>query len=107
MSSVLTQPEKIKLILEKSAQYFGVTVDELTRKQVKKGKVSPHKKLVIPILFDNTNLTGVKIGELMGYRDHVTANHHYRNMRDELSDETYGNERTKKLYKELVQFIGI
>ena len=104
---MMTQPEKIDHILAKSAEYFGRTRAELFAQSRRQTKCSNERRLLIPMLFEKTSLKQKEIGILLGYNNIQTVQFHYRAIKDELADGAYGFEKTKTVYKELSEYIGL
>ena len=104
----MTQPEKIDLIFNRASEYFGVSKKDLTAvmDQNQKSTWWYEKALIGHYAYDNTSLGKRKISAMMGYKHHSNFLHHYRKIQDELG-ETYGYEKTQKVYKELKEYIGL
>lgn len=111
MNNVMTQPEKIDHIISKGCEYFGISKDELIIPN--KPGCKGHNKLSIPrrimgyLLSENTILTDEDIGLRLGFRVASTMCKVRKSIRDEISDSAYGYDKTKKIYKELITYIGL
>ena len=105
---VMTQPQKVEYILEKGCEFLGLTrADFISGTIGRKSDVWQKKRLLIPILNDNTLLTPTKIADVLGYRD-VTAVIKARDliMRD-ISGELYGSKKIKLVYDELLTYLNL
>lgn len=103
----MTQPQKIQHIITKSAEYFGIEGVEFTTSFMNKGDLFNKKPYVVYILSQHTACTQREISKLMGYADHSNVSYVIRNMKDALSGESYGNEKTKMIYNELIKYIDL
>ena len=105
---MMTQVEKIEYILSSSCTYFGLDREVIGNpKRSDKSTRSTYSKFVIKALKDNTTLPTLGIAKILGYKTHGNVLHHYNEMTDELSDELYGSEKIKRLYKEYLNYLNL
>jgi chromosomal replication initiation ATPase DnaA len=106
MRAVMTQPDRVERILNSACTYFGLTREDLAKKR-KKSPVQHHTRLLIPILYEQTNLNFKEIGAILGCQSHSNVIHHYRNVMEELSGDIPGYKKTIQTYNELTKFIDL
>ncbi len=104
---VMTQPEKVDHIFNGCISYFGIPKEDLYDKHKKSDMIWEKKRYIAFILFNNTFLTLRQIGALVGYKSHDLVLYHVTAMRDLLSDASYGSDKTKRLYKELLTYLNL
>jgi chromosomal replication initiation ATPase DnaA len=104
---VMTQPEKVELILSRGCEYLGITREELSTKDARKSKIWYKKRFLIPILYENTSLTLKEVAELVGLQNHATILYHIRVMKEESSGELFGSKKTKQVYDELLSYLNL
>jgi len=109
---IMTQPEKVRHIISKGCEYFGITPEELaTVIQNKSGRPPDSqytpKKFIAYILLNNTALTNTRIMKEVGWANHSLVNHHCNRLKDELSDGVFGYEKTKMIYNELITYLNL
>ena len=105
--SVITQPEKVDMIINSACTFFGFNRKDLARGMKKKSPIGHHKRLIVPLLYDNTNLNFYEIGRHLGYASHSNTLKHYHRVKEEVSGDMYGYEKTKQTFEELKKFIGL
>jgi len=64
------------------------------------------KRYMIPVLYDYTKANMLEIASLLGYKSHGIVSYHYRVLKEELG-ATYGCDKTKMVYRELLMYLGI
>ena len=104
---IMTQTEKVDYILQGACKYFGFTLEEL---QIKTGSRSPiweKKRYLIHILENYTSCNYYEIANLLGYATHVNVLYHLRRINEELSDKSYGFDKTKRVYNELLNYLQL
>ena len=102
----MTQPELIEYIINKGCEYLGIKLP--TPKGI--GAPKPdwrRKRFLIVLLTDYTILSQQEIASLLGYKQHGTVSFHYKNMKDELSDTTYGRKKAKLVYDNLLNYLKL
>jgi len=109
MNKILTQPEKIEYILSKGCEYFGIQRADLSKPNQpgSHSTIWEKKKMLIPVLYQNTISNYKDIARCLGYRTTANVTHHSNTLKDELSNETYGSDKTKLIYKELLAYINL
>ena len=107
VSKVMTQPEKIDYILSGAAKYFGRKEEELYSPEKKTARFGSEKKLIALILSQHTSLKAWEIAQRLGFRAKCTVYAHCRDAKEELSDNNYGFEKSKLLYKELMSYLNL
>ena len=104
---MMTQAEKIEHIINKSCTYFGVTRDDLKPHINPKTEYLTNRQFIIKVLTDNTTLSCVSIAKLLGYRQHGTVKYHYNVISDDLSENVYGSDKIKRLYKDYLNYLNL
>ena len=104
---VMTQPEKVNYIVSKSADYFGVSRTEILKNNYKKKKISGKRKFVVYLLYKFTACNNADISRIMNYKSQQNIAYFIKQTEDELSNETYGNEKSKMIYKELLSYLNL
>lgn len=104
---VMTQPEKIDHIFNGCVNYFGINKEDLYDKKKKSDMLWDKKRYIAYILYNNTFMTLRQIGSLVGYKSHDLVLYHVNAMKDLLSDASYGSDKTKRLYKELLTYLNL
>ncbi len=103
----MTQAEKIAYIINKSCMYFGVTPDELRPHHNPKTEYVTDRRFIIKALSDNTTLSHLQIAKLLGYKQDHNVRYHYNVLNNDLSNEVYGSEKTKRLYREYITYLNL
>jgi hypothetical protein len=102
----MTQPELIEHLISRGCEYLGIKLP--TPKGINPTKADwRRKRYLLVILSDYTILSQQEIAELLGYKQHGTVSFHYKNMKDDLSDNTYGNNKTKVIYNNLLNYLKL
>ena len=102
----MTQPELVDHLLTKGCEYLGIKLP--TAKGLNSNDPNwKRKRYLITLLSDYTVLSQREIYKLLGYKRNGTASYHYKNIKDELSNETYGNDKTKLIYKGLLNYLKL
>lgn len=107
-NKVMTQPQKVEYILNKGCEFLGLTREELT--DGGRGFRAPKwskKRYFIPILTNYTILTPTEIGEVLGYYDVAALRSARERINTDLSEEFYGSEKIKLVYKELLTYLKL
>ena len=104
---VMTQPEKVDYILTKSAEYFGVDKKDFGTSCSKGDRLWGKKKYVALILDDKTLLSREEMSKLMGFTCGNNVSYWLKTTRAELSDEFYGNDKSKMFYNELLSYLNL
>jgi hypothetical protein len=52
-------------------------------------------------------MTFKEIAEKLCYKQHSVVIYHYKNMKDDLSGEVYGSNKTKQIYNELLTYLKL
>ena len=104
---IMTQAEKTQLILNKGCEYLGITRDQLLEGLGSKSKIWDKKRFLIPILYDYTICNYSDIAFYLGYKTHSNVIYHLNLIKDELSVDVYGSEKTKQVYKELLSYLNL
>ncbi len=107
---ILTQPELIEYILDGGCRYLGLNRSDLEIRTHYSNSRSPvwHKKRYLALILDTyTNSSKVEIASLLGYRTHGNVISHIRKLKEEISNEVYGCDKTKKVYTELMSYLNL
>ena len=105
---IMTQPEKVEYILDKGCEFLG-----LTRADLEPGGIGARsnkwsrKRLLIPVLFDQTILTITDVARTLGYYDTRAISNAHAIIQRDLSDEFYGSQKIKQVYKELLTYLKL
>ena len=101
----MTQPEKIDYIINKGCEYFGLTPDDLLRKTGTRSNVHRMKRYIALIILDHTETTMAGVATTLGFWNKDSVSSAIKKIRDELSDEFYGMNKTKIVYNELLKYL--
>lgn len=85
----LSRPRKnisINEVIEKIANYYEISVDELKKKSRKKNIVHP-RQVIMYVLRELFNESFPSIGEALGGRDHTTVMHSYEKIKQDLKED--------------------
>lgn len=104
---MMTQPEKVDFIMDKTCAFFGVSREEIKIQGDKGASRFISRRFAIKTLRDNTMLTFKSIADLLGYKKQETALYHYNTFTDEISDNVFGSEKTKRIYKEYTDYLNL
>ena len=74
------------LIMGKTAEYFGITLDDLTSSN-RSRSIATGRQIAMYLCRELTELSLPKIGELFGGRDHSTVIHAYKKINNEMSEK--------------------
>ena len=103
----MTQPEKINLIFAGLSKYFGVSQDKISAPHRSRDSIHIVKKFAIYFMRTHTILSWADIKRELGYRQQNTLKYHYNNLLEDLSEESYGDPRAKKVLEELKEYIPL
>ncbi|HEX9114667.1 MAG TPA: chromosomal replication initiator protein DnaA [Anaerolineae bacterium] len=100
------QPVQSKLslesILEIAAQYFGVTVDDLTGRS-RNARIALQRQIVMYVMREETGASLPQVGEALGGRDHTTVMHGYDRVASELDSDPELHRQVAELRERLYQ----
>jgi chromosomal replication initiation ATPase DnaA len=100
--------EKVEAIINGFCGYYGVKSNELCEPaQGRKGILWRQKRFLVPLLYDFTDLNFEEIRITLGYKSYTMVNYNYKTIKNELSGELYGSEKTKLIYSELLKFLQL
>lgn len=105
--SIMTQPEKVEHIISGCCAYFGITKEDLTRKTGGRSSIWFKKRFVGYLLSNYTACNTFEIIEAIGYKQRNSITYHIKTLEDELSENTYGNNKTKMIYNELLSYLNL
>lgn len=103
----MTQPEKIDLIFAGVARYFGVPEGNLRSRSRDKSTTLTPKIFLLYLLKENTTLTLGAIAGLLGYKTSQNIGYHYDNIKEDLREDSYGDPKLKRIFKELKEYIPL
>jgi chromosomal replication initiation ATPase DnaA len=103
----MTQPELIDHIITNGSKYLGIGEIETMEGVHYRTKQWERKRYLISVLCDHTIMTFKEIAEKLGYKQHSVVIYHYKNMKDDLSGEVYGSNKTKQIYNELLTYLKL
>jgi hypothetical protein len=107
VNKIMTQPEKVKHILEGGCKYFGITQDDFFKKYGARSHIWEKKRYIALILLEYTACNISEVIEKLGYKQYHNANHHLKRITDELSEDVYGVKKTKMIYNELLTYLNL
>jgi hypothetical protein len=100
--------QKVDAILTKTSEYYGVPKESILKGiKGKQSGIWQWKRHLVVILFEHTDLDISEIQHLLGYQQYNSVNNILHVFADELSDESYGCQKTKKNHEELVKYLGL
>jgi len=105
---VMTQPEKKDYILNGASDYFGISVEKITSQHNgNRSKLYGKKKILISILYNYTDASFTEIAQILGYKTMQSVSLHFKNLKQELSGELYGCQKTQMIYNELLTYLNL
>lgn len=107
MNKIMTQPEKVDYILTRGCKYFGIAKADLVKNIGAKSYLWDKKRVLAYILDKHTPANIKDIQKSLGYKSHATILFHISKMEDSLSDQVYGDDKIKMVYKELIQYLEL
>lgn len=101
--------ERVDRILADFCEYYGVSHKELLNNNKGKGAndIWKWRRMLVPILYDNTDLDFAEIKDILNYKQYRSVQYHYEKLKEELSDEAYGSEKTKLSYNLLLNHLNL
>lgn len=104
----MTQPEKIEHIINKGCEFFGLTREELLEKNLgTRGNIHRMKRYICFVILNEMEVTMDEVAHVHGlYNNKDCVSSSMKKMKEELSDEFYGSDKTKRVYKELLTHLG-
>ena len=102
----MTQPEKVKYIIDKSVEYFGITKERLLNDHGSRSGNQRIKRYIALILSEETELTQQAIAEEISVSNKDCVCVMLKKIREELSDDFYGINKTKVVYRDLLKHIA-
>ena len=103
----MTQAEKVEYIIDRSCTYFGITRDEIKPRMKPKSELVTARRFVIKTLSDHTVLSFQRIADLLHFKTHSNITFHLAAINNDLSNETYGSDKIKRLYKEYLDYLNL
>ena len=104
----MTQPEKKEYILRRASEYFGISVEKMTsQRNGNRSALFGKKKILIPVLYNYTDASLTEIAQILGYKAMQSVSYHLKNLKQELSGELYGSQKTKMVYEELLTYLNL
>jgi len=104
---IMTHPEMVNKILSGCCEYFGVPRDAIKDNAGTRSPLWGKKKYIIVLLYDYTACTLWDIAGILGYRSHSNMLYHYKKIKEDLSGEFYGSEKTKLVYNALLTYLNL
>lgn len=105
--SIMTQPEKVEYIISGCCDYFGITKDDIARNTGSRSSIWDKKRFIVYLLFNHTPCNTTDITKYLGYKSRRNVSYHIKMLEDELSENTYGNNKTKMIYNELLSYLNL
>ena len=96
----MTQPQVIQHITKQGCKYLGL-------KYPIEDAYPKNRKFIAYILYKYTIATKPEIAELLSYSDDTSVFKAIARVKDEISSECYGNEKTKMIYKGLLNYLKL
>ena len=103
----MTQPEKVKYIIDNSCVFFGIEKGDLIINVGSRSKIWFKKRFIVAALDEFTACNQEEIAELVGYKERTNVSTHLKKFKEELSTELYGYEKTKRIYNELLSYLNL
>jgi len=105
---IMTQPEKVEHILKGGCEFLGIPSSALVRGEIgTRSGLWKKKRYLIPVLYDYTVLSYTEMVDLLGYNDLPALRRGYDAIKNELSNEFYGSEKTRTIYNELLNYLKL
>ena len=106
-NKIMTQPELVSHILKNGAEFLGIDLSLKKEKAYTRSPQWERKRFLIVILKDYTILNDHEIARALNYKQHGTVIYHYRNTKEELSEEIYGQQKTRTIYNQLINYLKL
>ena len=106
-SKIMTQPQKMEYIIEKGCEYFGLSKEKLTAPNMGKSAIAGKKKYISLVLSEYTAYNVVEIASELSYKSPQNVYRNILNLKEELSEEFYGTDKTKRIYNELLNYLQL
>ena len=104
---VMTQPERVEYIIDKGCEYFGVDKKDLISPNRGRSAMGGKKRYLSMVLSEYTVLNVPEITELLSYSSPQNVYRNILGLKQELSEELYGCEKTKRIYNELLSYLNL
>ena len=104
---IMTQPEKAEHIIVKGCEYFGLSRDKLIQPKSGGGGTATKRKYLSLVLSEHTICDGVEITALLGYSSTQNVYRNIKALKEEISEELYGVDKTKRIYNELLSYLNL
>lgn len=104
---MMTQKYKIDYIINASCDYFGLARDVMINKTGTKDNIHRLKRYIALVLTEETEATQSDIAILLGFYSGTNTTKSIKKIREELSDEFFGVNKTKKVYNDLLTYLNL
>ena len=104
---VMTQPERVEYIIDKGCEYFGLSRDALLNACGTRNNKHRIKRYIALAIYTKTETPMEIIGLMLGFARTEGVSNALKKIKEELSDEFYGENRTKEVYKELLSYLNL
>ena len=104
---IMTQPDKSKYIIDGWCRFFGINKESLSDMSGARSSIWSKKRYLVLALNDNTAYGSQEIADIVGYRERSNVAYHIKRLREELSEKIYGQDKTKKIYKEFIAYLNL
>jgi len=104
---IMTQPEKVEYIMNKGCEYFGFKRDILNESVGTRDNIHKMKRYIALAIINKTEITMGEIASLLGYFSKDNVSVAIKKIKEELSDEFYGINKTKEIYNEFISYLNL
>lgn len=104
--SELNNHEKIDHIINGVCSFYDIPRDFVSKFGVgNNADLWDCRKYLTVLLYERTGLTFKNIAPLLGFKTHANVIHHYKTLKNQLSKEYYGDEKSKQTYNDLLKHL--
>jgi len=104
---VMTHSERVDYIINKGCEYFGMEKSELISACGTRNNKHRVKRYIALALYTKTETTMGTIGFMLGFGSNLGVSGALKKIKEELSDDFYGENRTKEVYNELLSYLNL
>lgn len=106
-NKLMTRREKVNYILDGASKYFSIPRGSLKQGGGARSPAWQKKKYIMVLLCDYTPCTLREVANELGYKSHANVIYNYKKLKEELSGNLYGCDKTKMIYRELLTFLNL
>jgi chromosomal replication initiation ATPase DnaA len=98
--------KKIDDLVQRACDYYGVKKEDLCMSR-KGTQLFRWKKYLVVVLYDHTDLSFTEIQSVLGYKSYNAMHYNYEVLKEQLSEDRFGDDKIKLSYNELLKHLGL